>query len=290
MEISSKLVFEFGNCRVEGYKRLLFREGREEKLSANAFDLLLLLLNSRGKVVSQEELRKSVLGDGTGLYHLVSELRLALGDDHRTIIKTVAGQGYQFVAELRETAVEPGGIPASHKSDSIAELQETAVNSRSELRQSPSRRSRSVAFLTVPLLAIALIACFVLVRSLWQKPTGCLQVTIPGGPVIHSDKHLISATGTVPDGGHVWFFIKLEGSRYGWFPQLASRVHNGWEGDAFFGASGEKGKFEVIAVVVDAQTNSEMKKWYAEQHDEGLKDIPATSFGCRSESLVVTKS
>jgi DNA-binding winged helix-turn-helix (wHTH) protein len=68
-----------------------------------AFDLLMLLIEQRGTVVSKEEIMEAVwprriVGANT-LEGQVSLLRRALRND-RDAIRTIAGRGYQFVAEL----------------------------------------------------------------------------------------------------------------------------------------------------------------------------------------------
>src|SRR5690606_26237889 len=73
------------------------------------FDLLVLLVANRHRVVTRQEIfdrvwAEVVVSDGA-LSQAVRTLRRTLGDDSREprFIRTVSRHGYQFVAEVRET-------------------------------------------------------------------------------------------------------------------------------------------------------------------------------------------
>jgi DNA-binding winged helix-turn-helix (wHTH) protein len=73
-------------------------------LRAKSFDVLLHLINSAGRVVSKNELLDAVWPDVTvtdeSLERCVSDIRAALSDDQRKILKTVSRRGYLFAAEV----------------------------------------------------------------------------------------------------------------------------------------------------------------------------------------------
>lgn len=94
--------YRFGRCELHPAARRLFVEGRPVVLGGRAFDLLLALIERRGRVVGKDELLE-VVWPGTvveenNLAVQVSTLRKQLGG---RLIATVAGRGYQFTGELR---------------------------------------------------------------------------------------------------------------------------------------------------------------------------------------------
>jgi DNA-binding winged helix-turn-helix (wHTH) protein len=101
--------FEFGpfTLRVEAGE--LWREDQRVDLRPKCFDLLLFLLEHRGKLIRRETLFDQfwpdvVVSDAT-LSRTMTELREALGDDAATprYIETVPRRGYKFIAAAGET-------------------------------------------------------------------------------------------------------------------------------------------------------------------------------------------
>jgi DNA-binding response OmpR family regulator len=84
--------------------RLLLRRQRPVKIGGRAFDLLIVLLRSRGSVVSKNRIMQAVwpgtfVAEGN-LRFQMAMLRKALGHD-RDLIKTVIGRGYMLADERR---------------------------------------------------------------------------------------------------------------------------------------------------------------------------------------------
>ena len=109
--------FAFGRCQVSVQRRELLREGRPVSLGGRAFDILVALVEGRGDVVTKDDLilrawPGRIVEENT-LEAQISALRRALGED-RTVIRTVAGRGYQFVAEIADGlgAPEAEGVQA----------------------------------------------------------------------------------------------------------------------------------------------------------------------------------
>jgi len=95
--------FEFGRSRVLLRQRQLFVDGVPVELGTRAFDLLLILLEADGALVTKEELLDrvwpSVIVSEENLKVHVSVLRKALGAD-RDFIRTDFGRGYRFTGVL----------------------------------------------------------------------------------------------------------------------------------------------------------------------------------------------
>ncbi|MDX8494751.1 response regulator [Mesorhizobium sp. VK22B] len=107
-EDGAKLL-RFGRfCVVPGARQLL-ADGRSVRLGGRAFDLLLVLLRARGRLVPKDEILRSVwpslVVEEANVRFQVTALRRALGED-RDLIKTVSGRGYLLTAELMEEPID----------------------------------------------------------------------------------------------------------------------------------------------------------------------------------------
>ena len=145
-------VFEFGGFRLEPQRRLLSRDGEPVVVTDKAFDALVYLIEHAGQLVTKDDLIKAlwpdVVVEENNLYVVISTLRRALKDESgsQRLIATVAGRGYQFVAE-----VQVGAIAAARRRRSTAEAAKRSVL--------PKRR---IAWAAGALLAIAGIVATVI--------------------------------------------------------------------------------------------------------------------------------
>jgi len=100
---------EFGHFSIFLHRRQLLADGRAIMLGGRAFDVLMVLIEASGAVVSKDELLSRVwqgrIVEESRLAGEISALRKAFGTD-RELIRTVAGRGYQFTGEIR---VRPTG-------------------------------------------------------------------------------------------------------------------------------------------------------------------------------------
>ena len=100
-------VFEFGPFVLEPSTRSLLRQGVPQTLAPKTFDLLLLLVEQRARVVSKDELLQTVwpgtfVGEGNLTQQIFLLRKILSGDDQPEYISTVPRRGYRFVAEVRE--------------------------------------------------------------------------------------------------------------------------------------------------------------------------------------------
>jgi DNA-binding winged helix-turn-helix (wHTH) protein len=95
---------EFGRFRLLLRRRQLLADGVPVELGTRALDLLLVLLEADGSLVTKQELMTRVwygcVVSEDNLKVQVSALRRALGAD-RDVIRTEFGFGYRFTAPLR---------------------------------------------------------------------------------------------------------------------------------------------------------------------------------------------
>jgi DNA-binding winged helix-turn-helix (wHTH) protein len=101
---------EFGRFRVLLRQRRLLAEGVPVELGSRAFDILLVLIDADGALVTTDELRSRVwpciVVAQDNLKVQICALRKALGEDHE-LIRTEHGRGYRFIAAVRVTGAAP---------------------------------------------------------------------------------------------------------------------------------------------------------------------------------------
>ena len=110
---SHKLSFD--EFTLDTARCVLLRGEIELSLRRQSFEVLRYLAEHAGKVVSSDELIDALWptkpADSTAsVGQCIKEIRRAIGDDARWIIKTVSGRGYQFMADVTS-------FPAPMRSD-----------------------------------------------------------------------------------------------------------------------------------------------------------------------------
>jgi predicted ATPase/DNA-binding winged helix-turn-helix (wHTH) protein len=107
---------EFGRFRIVPNRRELLAEGRAVELGERAFDVLMVLIEAAGVIVSKDMLMNRVWPDRiieeNSLQAQISSLRRNFGAD-RDLIRTIAGRGYQFTGEIRTVSTNPSEEPDS---------------------------------------------------------------------------------------------------------------------------------------------------------------------------------
>ena len=100
-------ILAFGRFRVLRRQRLLLADGVPVELGTRAFDILMVLLEADGALVTHNEMQSRVwpgiVVARDNLKVQISALRKALGED-RELIRTENGRGYRFTAPVRVTA------------------------------------------------------------------------------------------------------------------------------------------------------------------------------------------
>lgn len=108
MKEQNSCFYDFGSFRIDAVKRQLLRDGKVLPLTSKAFATLLILVQRQGEIVTKEELMNTVWADTAveenNLTQQISTLRKALGEQAKSpqFIITVPGQGYSFIAAVKE--------------------------------------------------------------------------------------------------------------------------------------------------------------------------------------------
>jgi DNA-binding winged helix-turn-helix (wHTH) protein/TolB-like protein len=152
------MIHTFGTFTFDDEELALTREGRPIKLEPQPAKALTLLLRRAGTVVSREELRAAIWGDGIhidvdrGLAYCVGQLRAALGDraESPRFVQTLPRRGFRFIAPVRQTGESAEPPPAN-------------LTSPPGVRNNPGRR-RTVAALAIAGVVIGAAFAAIVVR------------------------------------------------------------------------------------------------------------------------------
>jgi len=140
MDNSAPTAYVFEGYRLDlGRRRLSDPEGRTLPLSARAYDVLAYLVEHRTRMVGKDELLKAVWSrvvvEENNLNQAIYNIRKVLGDSREAprFIVTIAGRGYQFIAE---TQVEAGDAATQRKP--LPEPHATATDQPTPPQPSPA--------------------------------------------------------------------------------------------------------------------------------------------------------
>jgi hypothetical protein len=108
-------------------------------------------------------------------------------------------------------------------------------------------------------------------------------------------KRQLKGNATIPIGNHLWVLTRIVGFK-GYWPQGngEANVDDGkdWVVLVFFGKPEELGEFEISTVVVDSQTDSDLRQWVKTAKDRGYEPLPLfpnSIAGCPIRKLLVQK-
>jgi|GEM_PF-3831830 len=116
--------YSFEDFEIDGRTRELTKSGAAVPVTAQTFDLLWLLIENRGMVVSREAMleivwKKAHVSTST-LYSQINAARSAIGDDGRSqrLVQTVSKRGLRFAGSavtLQETAADGVEFPTQRR-------------------------------------------------------------------------------------------------------------------------------------------------------------------------------
>ena len=121
----------FGVFEIDLRAGELTKRGLRIRLQEQPFQVLAMLLQKPGELVTREELREAVWGRTVvdfdhGLNKAINKIREALGDsaDHPRFVETVARRGYRFLAD-----VNPIDTPTNEQSATATEAPSLSTDS-----------------------------------------------------------------------------------------------------------------------------------------------------------------
>src|SRR3979411_384381 len=114
-ESRSSAIVRFGNFEADLAAVELRKNGLRVKLQGKPFEIMAILLEHAGEVVSRDQFHKRLWPVDTfvdfdhGLNNAMNKLRFALGDsaDNPRFITTAGRRGYRFIAPIDSAPVAP---------------------------------------------------------------------------------------------------------------------------------------------------------------------------------------
>jgi DNA-binding winged helix-turn-helix (wHTH) protein len=128
-----KDLYEFDPFLLDVGERLLLRDGEAVPLAPKAFDMLVVLVQNGGRLLSKDDLMSAIWGDITveeaNLPLYISSIRKALGDsvDKPRYVRTVHRQGYRFIAPVLVRKLE--------ETEPLESTRPTAVTDAPQVKQ-----------------------------------------------------------------------------------------------------------------------------------------------------------
>jgi TolB-like protein/tetratricopeptide (TPR) repeat protein len=108
-EAEKKMIYRFGEFAVDTLRAEVRLAGKAVPLRRQSFDVLVHLLRRPHRIVSKDELLDAVWGDKVvtdgALKHCLMEIRAAIGDRDRKVVRTVARRGYILEATVTKESV-----------------------------------------------------------------------------------------------------------------------------------------------------------------------------------------
>ena len=145
-------------------------DGATIRLRPKTLEILRLLAGNAGRVLNKQQLMEAVwpnvhVGEDS-LFQCIREIRTALGDDKRQVVRVISGRGYLFQAEVTEAQVTEAGVtevavPAAPEIAPVSQPEPAAPDTTAAVatNSEPAKRlfdfsRRRIAFASVAGLAI----------------------------------------------------------------------------------------------------------------------------------------
>ena len=173
MSILTTNLYEFDEFRLDPQNRVLKRGGTTLSITPKAFDVLLLLIQNAGRIVTKDELIKAVWPNSfveeSNLTQTIFMVRKALDETAgRRYILTVQGQGYRFLVPVTETA-NCGAVMEAPEIDGL--VLTPSVGSDPEIQSHPRPALHwRLAFIASGVVALVVVATFAV--WIWRSRRG----------------------------------------------------------------------------------------------------------------------
>lgn len=260
----------FGLFEVDLSKRELYRRGVAVHIQDKPFQILALLLERTGEVVTREELQKKLWSHDTfvdfdeGLNTAIRKLRYALGDspDNPTFIETVPRQGYRLIAPVRvlnETAnheetgrhaiLDPSILlPDALSRDLKGARQKLSISSLTTVK--PNRQGLTWALAVLIALGFGFSVAYLHHASRSQPPMHFsvpLSVAVRDLVLSHNGRMLAFVAPLPKQGGTALWMLEIGTSRAQPLENSESASYPFWSPDDRFIAFFADGKLKKIA-------------------------------------------
>jgi Tol biopolymer transport system component/DNA-binding winged helix-turn-helix (wHTH) protein len=198
--IKSSGFYHFDDVEVDCAGLRVEKNGQRRKITPRAFEVLVYLVEHRGRIVEKQELFEQVWKErfvtDNALTRIIKEIRRVIGDnaDEPRYIETVLRHGYRFIADVKTVKEEnpeseQAAAPVSQQVATAQSEPQPAATTHTEMAAADSlskraavglRRSGLLVAVVIAVGAIAIIASLLLKTQTAQSPTeiqGLLRTT-----------------------------------------------------------------------------------------------------------------
>ena len=193
-------VYEFGPFRLDAERRLLLNQGTPVQLTPKLFDTLRVLVEHGRAGVSKDKIMREVWGETiveeTNLTTNISLLRKALGErrDEHSYIVTIPGEGYRFVAEIRQSSLSHAPMVIHERTRAAITIEEEEKTDAPILQiTAPSNAKRKWLYVAgAGALLVAAAATFWWIRRAERTPPPPSRIRslaiLPFKPLVTSNR------------------------------------------------------------------------------------------------------
>jgi DNA-binding winged helix-turn-helix (wHTH) protein/Tol biopolymer transport system component len=198
MTQQTKRFCDFGFFRLDRQKRVLSHGDKSLSLPPKAVDVLLFLIDNRGRVIEKSEFMHAIWPDSFveegNLSQNIFLLRKTLGggQEGQRYILTVPGVGYRFVPEVTEH-------------DEHAPAESPAAAGRSNFEQLPAQPRRLPISLVVALYATVILLALAVAYALYSRRNSAPKALQETQLTTNSPEASLSAAAISPDGKYLAF-------------------------------------------------------------------------------------
>lgn len=126
----------FGLFKLDVRAGEVHKGDRRIRLQEQPFQVLKMLIESEGEIVTREEIRKRLWPNDTvvefdhSINVAIKKLRLALGDsaDEPKYVETVARRGYRLIVPVEWERVSPADVPLGDAVDAVPKSESASGN------------------------------------------------------------------------------------------------------------------------------------------------------------------
>ncbi|HYW69823.1 MAG TPA: winged helix-turn-helix domain-containing protein [Pyrinomonadaceae bacterium] len=175
MAVQPRLIYEFDDFHLEPDERKLMRRDQLIPLHGKAFEMLVVLIRNRGRLLTKDELFHLVWPDQiveeSNLTVNMSAIRRALGERANSprYITTVSGRGYRFTGDVRQLVDE--ALTIERESFARVTVQQEEIESTSLLPSAVqiTKAARRVTAHPVMLCVIGGLVLTLAIGGLWLR-------------------------------------------------------------------------------------------------------------------------
>ena len=234
MALPSRLIYEFDDFQLVPDERKLRRGGALIPLHGKAFEMLVVLIRNRGKLLTKDELFELVWPDQiveeSNLTVNMSAIRRALGERASSprYITTVSGRGYRFSGDVRQFSDEALTIERESFTRLVVEQEEVETNT--SIVPSAQQISNVVKRVTAhPLILLAMCSLVLVIAGVAVVSRSLRRTAAAALPWSNVTFRRFDTHGGVPfrvaispDGKSLVYNQRINGSDSLWLGQIES--------------------------------------------------------------------